>query len=130
MLVAFNFLLSDGPRLATWIQEISPLIGRQTSDLLDEFRTVSKSVSTSMMATAGAQALVATVGYLIAGVPQPFFFGPHSFFAALVPFVGTSLVALPLSALILFLGHPWKALFLVLWALVAVGPSTICSSHG
>ena len=121
MLVAFNALLSDGPRLSAWVREISPLIGRQTSDLLAEFRTVSKSVLTSMMATAGVQAVIATVGYLIAGVPQPFFFGPLTFFAALIPVVGTALVALPLSALILFLGHPWKALFLVVWSVAVVG---------
>ena len=106
-----------GAALSAWVHQISPLIGRQTSDLLVEFRTVSKSVLT----TAGVQAAIATIGYLIAGVPQPFFFGPLTFFAALIPVVGTSLVALPLSALILLLGHPWKALFLVLWSLAVVG---------
>jgi len=61
------------------------------------------------------------LGWWLAGVPAPALFGVLTSFAALVPFVGTSLVWLPLSAAMYF----WKGvnvgLFVLLWGAIAVG---------
>ena len=70
-----------------------------------------------------AQALIATVGYLVAGVPQALFFGLLTVFSSFIPGVGTAIVALPLSAFVFLLGHPYGALFLVIWSTVVVGLS-------
>lgn len=121
MLIAYFALLTEGKRLLGWIEDVSPLRGRQTIELLAEFRTVSRSVLRSTVLTAAAQATVATIGYLIAGVPQVIFFGFLTFFAAFVPSVGTAVVALPLAAILLVLGHTWQGIFLAAWSLAVVG---------
>jgi predicted PurR-regulated permease PerM len=121
MLIAMFFLLIDGRRLVTWLEEISPLERGQASELLREFRKVSVSVLISSLATAGLQAVVAFIGFLIARVPHPFFFGTLTFFIAFVPAVGAGGTVLAVALLQVALGHPWLALFLAIWGVLVVG---------
>jgi predicted PurR-regulated permease PerM len=121
MLTALFFLLVDGPRLVAWIEDVSPLKEGQTTELMLEFRKVSVAVLVSSLATAGLQALVAFIGYLIARVPHPLFFATFTFFVAFVPAVGAGGVVLAVALLLLALGHPWFALFLAIWGVFVVG---------
>lgn len=121
MLIALFFLLVDGERLVAWIEKVSPLEDGQATELMIEFRKVSVAVLVSTLATAGLQALAAFVGYLIARVPHPFFFGTVTFFVAFIPAFGAGGAVLAVALLTLGLGHPWFALFLALWGMLVVG---------
>ncbi|MEZ4452399.1 MAG: AI-2E family transporter [Nannocystaceae bacterium] len=121
MMIALYFFLVDGVALVDWIDEHSPLRDGQTMEILREFRKVSRAVLASLAATAGVQALAALVGYLIAGVPAPLFFAALTFFVALIPAIGGALVVVATAGLMLLSGHPWAALFLVIWGTLAVG---------
>jgi predicted PurR-regulated permease PerM len=121
MLIAYFFLLRDGRSLIAWLAEATPLPGERVRQLLREFRTTARSVLGANFITGAVQATIATTGFFIAGAPSPIFFGLLTLFASLIPSVGTALVTLPVAGLVLLLGHPWKALFLALWALVVVG---------
>lgn len=121
MLIALYFLLLQGDAFVAWVDETSPLKKGQTSELLAEFKKVSYSVITSTVLTAGVQAVAALIGYFIARVPHPLFFGAVTFFAAFIPAVGAGAIAL-VAALFLFLGgHSYMALFLGIWGLLVVG---------
>ena len=65
--------------------------------------------------------VVATAGYLIARVPQPIFFGLLTFLAAFIPSVGTSIVMLPIAAVLLLTGHVAAGVFLAAWAILVTG---------
>jgi predicted PurR-regulated permease PerM len=121
MLIALFFLLVDGAGLVTWVEQISPLQPGQATELMREFRKVSVAVLVSSLATAGLQAVVAYIGYLIARVPHPLFFATFTFFVAFVPAVGAGGVVLAVALLLIALGHPWFALFLAIWGVVVVG---------
>jgi len=121
MLIAMFFLLVDGGRLVAWLEETSPLENGQASELLNQFRKVSVSVLVSSLATAGLQAVVAFIGFLIAHVPHPVFFGTLTFFIAFVPAVGAGGTVLAVALLQMGLGHPWLALFLAIWGVLVVG---------
>ncbi len=121
MLIALNYFLADGHRLIAWIQEASPLKNRQTAELLREFHRTSRSALGSMTATAALQAGVATVGYGVAGIPQPFFFGLLTFLAAFIPSIGTALIAVPLSGLLILVGNTGWGIFLMAYSVVVVG---------
>jgi predicted PurR-regulated permease PerM len=121
MLIAFFFFLVDGPQLVDWFEDVMPLGRGQTRRLLGEFRRVSVAVIVSSVATAAIQAAVALVGYLIARVPNPFFFAIVTLIVALVPAVGAGSVVLASAAIMYLGGHPYSALFLVLWGILAVG---------
>jgi len=121
MLIAFFFLLMDGEDLVEWLSEVAPLQKGQTRQLLSDFRRVSVTVIVSSAATAAIQALVALVGYLLARLPHPYFFAVVTFVVGLVPAVGAGAVALVAAAILFLSGHPRAALFLALWAVLAVG---------
>lgn len=121
MLIALFFLLVDGKHLVSWIEEISPLAQGQALELLTEFRKVTVSVLASTLATAGVQAVAALLGYIITGLPHPFFFAVVTFFAAFIPAVGAGGMCV-LGALLLFMqGKAWMAGFLAIWGLTVVG---------
>ena len=121
MLIAFFFMLMDGEELVEWLSDVAPLQKGQTRQLLSDFRKVSVTVLVSSAATAAIQALVALVGYLLAHLPHPFFFAVVTFVVGLIPAVGAGAVALVAAAFLFLGGHPHAALFLGLWAVLAVG---------
>ena len=120
MMIAFFFLLADGKGLVAWLLSVSPMGAARTKEMLEECRTVARSVIGSNLLTGMAQAATATVGYLIAQAPKPLFFGLATLLASFIPSVGTAIVALPLSALLYLSGRPISALFLFLWSVVVV----------
>jgi predicted PurR-regulated permease PerM len=123
MLIALYFLLVQGRELVTWLESVSPLKRGQTTELLLEFRKVTRSVLVSTIATAGVQAVAALVGYLITGVPVPIFFAAVTFFFALIPAIGAAVVCVAAALLLLATGHPVAALVLALWGILVVGLS-------
>lgn len=123
MLIALFFLLIDGRALVEWLEEVAPLKRGHVRELLEEFRKVTVAVLVSTVATAGIQALVALVGYLIAGVPHVLFFTFVTFVMAFVPAVGAGGAGLAAAAIVFFRGHTYRAVFLAAWALLAVGLS-------
>jgi predicted PurR-regulated permease PerM len=121
MLVALFFLLVDGRRLIAWVCRVSPLGADTTAQVLGDLRRTGTSVLTSLLATAAVQGVVATLGYLIARVPQPLVFGLLTFFAAFIPSVGTSIVALPIALVLLLSGRVAGGVFLAVWAILVTG---------
>jgi predicted PurR-regulated permease PerM len=119
MLVALHVLLLRGQVLVAWIEQISPL--PETGELLAESRRVSKFAIRSSFATALLQGVVATIGFAIASVPNPFFFGTLAFFAAFIPSVGTALVTFPMIGLLVLSGYVWQPIFLTIWSVIAIG---------
>jgi predicted PurR-regulated permease PerM len=121
MLIALYFLLGDGRRLIAWLCGVSPLGAGTTARVLGTLHRTGTSVLRSIVATAAVQGAVSTVGYLLARVPNPILFGLLTFFAAFIPSVGTSIVALPLAAWLLLSGHLVAGVFLAAWALLVTG---------
>jgi len=120
MLSGFYFFLVEGRRLIQWLARVSPLQARQTTDLFDEFRYVSRATVLSATLSALFQGAAATVGYLIVGVPKPVFFGMLTLITSFLPVVGTMLVWVPAAILLWLFGHHGGALLLVAWFLVLV----------
>jgi predicted PurR-regulated permease PerM len=121
MLIALFFLLADGPRLARWLETSVPLGGQRTLEILHRFRQMARTVLGSNLVTGLVQGTIATLGYVIAQVPQPLFFGLLTFFSSFIPAIGTALVAFPLAAFLLVQGRVFWCVFLAVWAIVVVG---------
>jgi predicted PurR-regulated permease PerM len=120
MLLAFYFLLVDGPRLIRWMWNISPLQAQQTEELLREFHRVATGSIVGNVATALLQGVVAGIGFGIFGIGHGFFFGMLTAVASFVPVVGTAIVAAPAIAVLALGGHPGAAIGLSAWYLVGV----------
>lgn len=119
--LALFFCLSEGRKLVDYFVELVPLEPARTRELLSSFRGVSVGVFLSTLATAGAQALAALVGYLIAGVPLlPLVFAA-TFVLAFVPAVGGATVTVGAGLVLWASGETGKGIFLVIWGVVCVG---------
>ena len=120
MLIAFYFFLLEGPRLRVWLERISPLQPRQTRDLFIEFRSVARASIFGTTLAALFQAVAATVGYLVTGVPHPIFFGLLTLVASFIPVIGTMLVWAPAVGLLWMFGQHAMAIVLLAWCLLIV----------
>lgn len=121
MLIAFFFLLVRGDEMVTWLDDVSPLPPGQTRELLATLKKVSFSIVVSAVATAAVQAIAALIGFYIARVPAPIFFGSVTFLAAFIPAIGATVVSLVAAVLLYVTGHPYMAIFLCAWGLLVVG---------
>ena len=121
MVIALFFLLLDGHRLMRWLNVVSPLHGNQVDELFEEFRRVSVTVLLGSVATSGAQAVGALIGYLIAQVPNPIFLAVVTFCIGLVPILGAGLFSFLVAVWLFLSGHLYPAIFLGIWSLLVVG---------
>lgn len=110
-------LLARGPDLLRWIGTISPLDPRYQQRLFEVFASFARNVVLAGLVCGVLQGAVAAVGYAIAGVDRPFVFGVLTGVLTYVPFVGTALVWVPLTAQ-LVLSEQWgTAIFVLGWSI-------------
>lgn len=78
------------------------------------------SVLLGIVLVAIIQGFLSGIGFAVAGVKQPAFWGLLSTFAAPIPFVGTVFVWLPLAVSIWFSGNTFAAISLAVWSILIV----------
>ena len=114
------FLLRDAEVLA---ERIGLLVDRLTAGrgkrLMQVAGVTVKGVIYGILGTALVQALVAGVGFGIAGVPGAVLLGVLTFFVAVVPF-GPPLVWVPATVWLFSQGRPGWGLFMVLWGVLGI----------
>jgi len=89
--------LVEGRRAQAWLLDHSPLERWQTSRLMGAYAETARGLLIGVGLTALLQGTIASVGYLIVGVPQALVFGLVTAFASLIPSIGTGLVWIPLT---------------------------------
>jgi predicted PurR-regulated permease PerM len=119
-LVAFFFLLVDGPRLVDWADRHVPLKQGQLRQLLTEFRQTSVSVLTATLATAALQTAAAFAGYLVLGAPRLAFLTAATFVIALVPAAGASIMVVLAGLIMIAGGHVLSGTLLCVWGVGVV----------
>src|SRR6267143_1882307 len=72
-----------------------PLQAAQTEELLQEFANVSSATLVGAALTAVVQAVLATIGFVLARVPHAVFLGIATLIASFVPVIGTAIVWIP-----------------------------------
>lgn len=100
---------------------LSPLDDRTDAKLLKRVVNTIRGVVFGVLLVAVIQGIVTGIGLTIFGVPGSILLGGLTILAALIPFIGTSLVILPSIAYLYFTGSVWAALGLLIWGVLAVG---------
>lgn len=114
------FIFRDGDAWARTLQiGLKRLAGPVGAEMLTTIRTTVAGVVNGIFGTALAQALVAWIGFQIAGVPGAFLLGVVTFFLSLVP-VGPPLVWGGATIWLFQQGAIGWAIFLALWGLLVV----------
>jgi predicted PurR-regulated permease PerM len=121
-LVAFIvfFFYRDGDNLAAMLRTGSYKVAENLStDLLATAHGTMTSVVYGILGTAAAQALLALVGLMIAGVPAALALAVATFFLSLIP-IGPPLVWGGAAVWLYLQGNLGWAIFMVVWGMVVV----------
>ena len=122
----FYTFLVDSRRLHAWIIDHSPLERWQTLRLSSAYTETGRGLLIGVGLTALFQGGVATVGYVIIGVPQALVLGLLTTFTALIPSVGKGLVWAPLALGLALAGRTGQAAaVVVLGCIISVADNFI-----
>lgn len=100
--MALFFWFADGPEIIRALMTLSPLEDRYEEQLLIEFEVLVRAVVIGSIASAVAQALLSGIAFWIIGLKPVILLTVVTAVMAMVPFVGASLVWLPVSAWLAF----------------------------
>lgn len=119
-LVLVFFFYRDGPQMAAYARSLlERLMAGRADHYLELVAGTVQRVVNGVIGTAAAQALMALIGLLIAGVPGALVLAILTFALSLVP-VGPPLVWIPATAWLFWQGSYGMAVFMGLWGLVVI----------
>jgi predicted PurR-regulated permease PerM len=119
-MMAMYYVLRNWPAVLQRAQDTLPLKPEHTIALFDEFRVVGRTTLVGAIGTGLAQGVLAWIGFAIAGVPEPLFFGAATAVASFVPAVGTMIVFVPIGIVQLVSGHVVGGTIELAWSFVFV----------
>lgn len=117
------YMLTNRSQLRQSLEDYIPL-GRENLFLIGkESRNMVKANAIGIPLVAIVQGVVALIGFLIFGVPNPFFWGAVTTIGSMIPFVGTAIGILPVTVLLFTQGQNWQAVAILIYGIVVVGSS-------
>jgi predicted PurR-regulated permease PerM len=115
------FLFRDGAfisgRVTTVVRRIA---NEQGLRMLEVARNTIRGVVYGILGTALLQAVLLGLGLLIAGVPGAMLLGLLTFFASIIPVLGTGIISIPAAIWLFYQGSVGWGIFIIVWGL-AVG---------
>ena len=121
MLFAMYYFFKDGKDLVKWAGYVSPLPAMHEVELFRKMDSMVKAIVFGVFFTAIVQGFLGGIGFAIAGISSPVFWGSAMAFFSLVPMVGTATIWIPAVIVLAILGFYWQALFIMIWGLFVVG---------
>ncbi len=121
MIVSLYFFLYDGPAMIRSLMKLSPLDDRYEMELLVEFDRISRAIVLAMVFSAIVQGLTAGIGYYMVGMPSLILLTLLSVLCGLIPFVGPSVIWVPVCIYLAVYEERYVAAsLLAVWGLIAV----------
>ncbi|MBL8626742.1 MAG: AI-2E family transporter [Myxococcales bacterium] len=114
-------VLADGPRAYAWFEEHLPLDPRITARFAAAFTETGRGLLVGVGGSGLAQALVATLAFVLLDVPEPLVLGLLTLIASVVPAVGTAMVWLPVAAGLWLTGRADAAVIMAVVGVVVIG---------
>lgn len=120
-MLALYYLLKDGRKLEEVLIALSPLKDIDDREIVTKLKQAVHTVIWGTLVVALVQGALISTGFYLFGVPNGALWGAVGAIAALVPFVGTTLVVLPAVGYLAVTGATLPALGLFIWGASAVG---------
>jgi predicted PurR-regulated permease PerM len=114
MLAAMPLLFTNRARITETLTEALPVPDADAKRIVRELILLTRSMFTSVVLTAAAQAALGGVALLALGVPHVMSLTAVMFFCAVLP-GGTAIVWVPAAIWLVAIGHPVKAATLMIW---------------
>jgi predicted PurR-regulated permease PerM len=114
------FFFKDGKFLVDFLKTISPLPNHYETDIGNKLRNTTYAIVVGNFGTSLVQGILACIGFLIAGVHNAVFWATLLAFAALIPYIGSAFIWIPISAALFLQGDLFQAGFVAVWGIVIV----------
>lgn len=121
MLFSMYYLFKDGDALVNKLTILSPLPKKYEDQIIVRLKETVKAIAIGVFFTAIIQGIVAGIGYTVAGISNPVFWGAATAFFSLIPLVGTAAIWVPAAIISFLLGNHAGGIFLFLWGIFLVG---------
>lgn len=117
LLLTTFFFFRDGLRISSFLKDLSPLPQKYDNEIELKLRDSTYAIVMGNFATAFLQGAVAAIGFAIAGVDNIIFWGTLMSFTSLIPYVGASIIWLPVSLAFFIQGQFVWGIFIFIWGL-------------
>ncbi|HUQ03139.1 MAG TPA: AI-2E family transporter [Kofleriaceae bacterium] len=114
-------VLSDGPAAYHWLERHSPLEQRTLKRFANAFIETGHGLFIGVGGAGLAQSIVATIAYIVIGVPEPFVLGLLTLAASVVPSIGTAFVWVPVAIGLALTGRTDAAIGLGIIGVAVIG---------
>jgi predicted PurR-regulated permease PerM len=119
-LYSLFYFLRDGKKLVSIITDNIPVDNKHLHHFIDQFLTTAKSSLKFTFVIGGIQGALGGLIFYITGVERALVWGVLMFGLSVVPAVGSSLIWAPAGIVMLFLGHIWQGIVILLFGALVV----------
>lgn len=120
LLLTVFFFFRDGEHFLETLRTLSPLPNRYEKEIGSKLQDTTYAIVMGSFVTALIQGIAGGLGFAIAGVHNVIFWATLMAFAALIPYVGPTLIWGPISLFLLLQGDTFWGVFLLLWGMCIV----------
>ncbi|MCE3281487.1 MAG: family transporter [Chitinophagaceae bacterium] len=107
--------------METMLYEYIPLKDQNIDLIAKEMNMLVYNNALAVPLIAFLQGVVGLVGYLIIGVPDPWFWFVITAITSMLPFVGAAAAYIPLGIYMFSVGPSWKGTAVLLWGFLVIG---------
>lgn len=115
------YMLVSREKLNSILRTYAPLDEENLKLIEKESDLSVKSNALGIPLVAIFQGIVALVGFLILGVPDPFFWFAITAIGSMIPFIGSALGIVPVTVLLLANDQTWQGIAILIYGIVVVG---------
>lgn len=115
------YTLITGRKIVSFSKEVIPLRDFRVFTLFNQIKLSLNAVFYGVIAVAVIQGSAGGIVWMIAGLPNPFFYGAVMFLLSIVPFAGPSFVLIPVGILHILQGEVGMGIFLIASGVFFVG---------
>ena len=114
LIIFVYFLLIDGPKVKEYLMALSPLPRDQEELLLHKFNDMTLAMVVGNGLAAIIQGIIGGLGLAFFNIQSPLLWGTVMAIFAFIPFIGISVVFIPIGAYLLFVGEIGKGIAFLL----------------
>ena len=114
------FMLANARPMEKYVRDQLPFNDENDALLLSELKNQTLSNAIGIPVLAILQGFTAWLGYIVLGVEEPLFWAVITALMSVLPLVGTTIVWIPLSIMLMVNGHTWQGVALLLYGLIII----------
>lgn len=120
ILTTIFYFFRDGTRIKNYIKNLSPLPAKYENEIELKLKTTVYGIVVGGFGSSIVQGIIGAIGLQIVGVQYVAFWGTMMAFASLVPYIGASIIWIPICIGLAINGSINNAIFLFIWGFVLV----------